>query len=81
MIKSNRQGDEYVNSYSENEIFENYRIENEWLTTEQAAYLLSISTNALRIMVHREQIEVHKFGRRLRFKKIDCLSLIKKKGA
>lgn len=54
--------------------------ENEWLTTEQAAHLLSISSNALRIMVHRGQIEAHKFGRRLRFKMTDCLALIKKKG-
>jgi len=51
------------------------------LTTEQAARVLSISPNALRIMVHRGQIEVYKFGRRLRFKLNDCLALISKKGA
>ena len=54
---------------------------NEWLTTEQAAHLLSISSNALRIMVHRGQIVAYKLGRRLRFKTSDCLSLIQKKGA
>ncbi len=62
-------------------LFDNYIGGNEWLTTEEAARLLSISQNALRIMVHRDQIEVYKFGRRLRFKVSDCLSLIKKKGA
>jgi excisionase family DNA binding protein len=54
---------------------------NEWLTTDEAARLLSISPNALRIMVHRGQVEVYKFGRRLRFRVTDCLALIKKKGA
>lgn len=53
----------------------------DWLTTEQAAHLLSISSNALRIMVHRGQIVAYKLGRRLRFKTSDCLSLIQKKGA
>ncbi|MFZ4713636.1 MAG: helix-turn-helix domain-containing protein [Bacteriovoracaceae bacterium] len=51
------------------------------MTTEQAAHLLSISANALRIMAHRGQIQVYKFGRRLRFKADDCLTLIQKKGA
>jgi excisionase family DNA binding protein len=62
-------------------LFDNYIGDNEWLTTEKAARILSISSNALRIMVHRNQIEVYKFGRRLRFKVSDCLALIKKKGA
>jgi excisionase family DNA binding protein len=62
-------------------LFDNYIGGNEWLTTEEASHLLSISPNALRIMVHRNQIEVYKFGRRLRFKVSDCLALIKKKGA
>lgn len=69
-----------MKSCSEKLFFDNYKIENEWLTTEEAAHLLSISANALRIMTHRGQIEVYKFGRRLRFKKVDCLTLIKKKG-
>ncbi len=62
-------------------LFDNFIGGKEWLTTDEASRLLSISPNALRIMVHRNQIEVYKFGRRLRFKMTDCLALIKKKGA
>lgn len=57
--------------------FEN-RIQSEWLSTKEAAHLLSLSENALRIMVHRNQIKVFHFGRRLRFRKSDCLALIQK---
>ncbi len=64
---------------SESQIFEN-RIECEWLSTQQAARYLSISENALRIMVHRGQIEAFKIGRRLRFKFSDCRKLFSKKG-
>lgn len=62
-------------------LFDNLIKENEWLTTEEASRVLSISSNALRIMVHRDQIQAYKFGRRLRFKLSDCLSLIQRKGA
>ena len=51
----------------------------EWLSTEEASYFLSISTNALRIMVYRGQIKAYKFGRRLRFKLSDCRALFKNK--
>lgn len=61
-------------------LFDN-RIEHEWLSTEQASRFLSISSNALRIMVHRGQIKAYKFGRRLRFKMHDCRALFEKKGA
>lgn len=61
-------------------IFEN-RIVREWLSTEEAAFILAISSNALRIMVHRGQIQAYKLGRRLRFKQSDCKALILKKGA
>jgi excisionase family DNA binding protein len=64
----------------ESKFFDNSIRGNEWLTTEQAAHLLSISANALRIMAHRGQIQVYKFRRRLRFKAEDCLALIQKKG-
>jgi excisionase family DNA binding protein len=71
-----------IQSTSENDkLFDNFIGKNEWLTTDKAAHLLSISPNALRIMVHRGQIQVYKFGRRLRFKICDCLALIQKKGA
>jgi len=56
-------------------------IEHEWLSTEEAARFLSISTNALRIMVHRDQIKAYRLGRRLRFKMHDCRALFSKKGA
>lgn len=62
------------------QIFEN-RIEREWLSTEEAAYFLSVSSNALRIMAHRGQIRTYKVGRRLRFSIRDCRSLFAKKGA
>ena len=73
--------EENYRAYSEvKSIFEN-RIACEWLTTKEAAQLLGISENALRIMVHRDQVSVYKFGRRLRFKLKDCLALFQKKGA
>jgi len=65
---------------SSSELFDN-RIEREWLTTKEASLFLAISENALRIMVHRGQIKVFKFGRRLRFKLEDCRSQVLEKGA
>lgn len=62
------------------QIFEN-RIAHEWLTTESAARYLGISENALRIMVHRNQIRTHKFGRRLRFRAGDLEALFVEKGS
>ena len=60
--------------------FEN-RIEREWLSTEEAAHFLSVSSNALRIMVYRGQVTAYKFGRRLRFSARDCQALFTRKGA
>lgn len=57
------------------------KIEREWFSTEEAAQYLSISENALRIMVHRGQIQAFKVGRRLRFNLKDCKALFVKKGA
>ena len=59
--------------------FEN-EIKCEWLSTKDAARFLSLTENAVRIMVHRGQIRAYKLGRRLRFKREDCQSLIVKKG-
>jgi excisionase family DNA binding protein len=64
----------------ENQIFEN-RIDREWLTTIEAAHWLAISPNALRILVHRNQVSVYKFGRRLRFRMTDLQALFQRKGA
>jgi excisionase family DNA binding protein len=63
------------------EKFFDNRIACEWLSTKEAAYFLAVSENALRIMVYRGQIKVYKFGRRLRFRRADCLALFKMKGA
>jgi excisionase family DNA binding protein len=62
------------------QFFEN-QMQREWLSTEEAAYFLSITPNALRIMVHRGQVQVYRFGRRLRFRVQDCRRLIATKGA
>lgn len=53
----------------------------EWLTTNKASKFLGVSSNAVRIMVHRDQIPVYKFGRRLRFRLRDCQALFIRKGA
>lgn len=72
LIRSNRR--------TENQIFEN-RIDREWLTTIEAAHVLAITPNALRILVHRDQVKVYKFGRRLRFRMMDLQALFLRKGA
>ena len=43
----------------------------EWLTTAEAAYYLRKTTNAIRQMVHRQQLRARKFHRRLYFKKVE----------
>lgn len=70
---------ENADSLRDNLFFLN-RIQREWLSTEEAAYFLSVSPNALRIMVHRDQIRAYKIGRRLRFSLQDCKLLFVKKG-
>ena len=69
-----------INSTAVKEFFDN-RIACEWLSTKEAAYFLSVSENALRIMVHRNQVQVFRFGRRLRFRLKDCQALFQMKGA
>ena len=56
-------------------LFIENQIAYEWLSTKEAAHFLSVSENALRIMVHRNQVTVYRIGRRLRFKLKDCQSL------
>jgi excisionase family DNA binding protein len=56
----------FVKSQRE-QIFEN-RIFCEWPNTSEAARYLSISENALRIMVFRGQIKASRIGSRLRFR-------------
>lgn len=68
------------NDIDSKKFFENLD-ECKWLSSKDVASLFSISENALRIMVYRNQIKVFKFGRRLRFKYSDCLALIREIGA
>jgi excisionase family DNA binding protein len=62
------------------QFFQN-KIACEWLSTEEAAHFLRISSNALRILVYRGRVPVHRFGRRLRFRLEDCRALFNSKGA
>ena len=69
-----------VSLLPDTEFFEN-RGKREWLSTKEAAHFLSISENALRILVHHDQVPTFKFGSRLRFRLRDCQALFKRKGA
>ncbi len=66
-------------AFPKRDLFFENRVELEWLSTKQASDFLSITANALRIMVCRHQVKSYKFGRRLRFLKSDLLSLLKSK--
>lgn len=55
-------------------------VQREWLSSKDAAYFLSISEAALRMMVHRGEIPTYKLGRRLRFRLDDCRRLFVRKG-
>lgn len=59
--------------------FEN--LDEGWLSTNDVAKFLSVSPNAVRIMVCRKIIPAHRMRGRLRFRKRDCLALLSKKGA
>lgn len=86
MKKTLGEGDKYTTDNLNNfcltakQLFEK-RIEREWLTTQEAAQYLSVTPNALRIMVHRNQIKAYKFGKRLRFRFNDFETLFQMKGA
>ena len=60
-------------------LFEN-QIAIEWLSTDQAAKFLSLSPNALRILVHRNKVKAYKFGHRLRFRLDDLRHLLTRRG-
>lgn len=53
----------------------------EWLSSGEAASILRVTPNALRIMVYRGHVRAFKVGNRLRFRRSDCLALFKQKGA
>jgi excisionase family DNA binding protein len=59
------------------QIFEIQKV-GEWLTSNEAAKFLGLSTNALRIMVCRDQVKFRKLGSRLRFSRDDLRLLLRK---
>jgi excisionase family DNA binding protein len=65
--------------WSRSEFFEN-QVKREWLSTKEVASYLALSENAVRILVHRGRIPTFRFGRRLRFRLIDCQRLFERKG-
>ncbi len=73
MMKSHR------GSKSALSLFEN--LAEEWLSTNDVAKFLSLSPNAVRIMVCRGFLKSYHLRGRLRFRKSDCAALIDKKGA
>ena len=66
-------------------LFDNREVDqscfHEWLSCEEAASILRVTPNALRIMVYRGHIRAFKIRNRLRFRKSDCLALFQQKGA
>ena len=54
-------------------------IREKWLSTEEASRYLSVTQNALRIMVHRKRVKAFKLGRRLRFRLVDLHELLSKR--
>lgn len=76
----NCEANEFRNDKFNSKKFCDNGIRSEWCCTKEASRILSITENAIRIMVHRGQIPVYKFGRRLRFKYADLESLFQKKG-
>ena len=52
-----------------------------WLSTKDVAKFLSVSPNAVRIMVCRGLLPAHKLNGRLRFRRKDCAALVEKTGA
>ncbi len=58
-----------------------FEIADAWLSTKDVARFLSVSENAVRIMVCRGIIPSFKLNGRLRFRKKDCAALVLKTGA
>ena len=58
--------------------FENKKVGSEWLTSTEAARVLGLSPNALRILVCRGKIKYFKLGHRLRFCARDLAALLRK---
>ena len=62
----------------DSKFFENQKVGNEWLTSTEAARILGVSSNALRILVCRGKIKYFKLGNRLRFCPRDLTALLQK---
>ena len=58
-----------------------FEIANSWLSTKDVARLLSVSPNAVRIMVCRGLLPAYRIKNRLRFQRKDCVALVQKTGA
>ena len=58
-----------------------FEIANSWLSTNDVAKILSISPNAVSILVCRGRLPAYRLGRHLRFRKKDCVTLVQKTGA
>ncbi len=58
-----------------------FEITNSWLSTNDVAKFLSVSPNAVRIMVCRGILPSFKLNGRLRFRRKDCVALVQKTGA
>jgi hypothetical protein len=73
-----------VNLESRNQIQKSdalFEIANSWLSTKDVARILSVTPNAVRIMVCRGQLPSFKFKNQLRFRFKDCAALVEKQGA
>ena len=66
---------------SKDDLLFDKKIAVEWLSTEQAAEFLSLSPNALRILVFRGRVKAYKLGHRLRFRLLDLEALLVEKEA
>lgn len=58
-----------------------FEIANSWLSTKDVARFLSVSPNAVRIMVCRGHLPSFKLKNQLRFRAKDCAALVEKTGA
>ncbi len=71
------QGDHPPDVFFNNQITNEIADESEkWFNTDEAAKYLSISPNALRILVHRARIKYFKLGSRLKFRLCDLLCVL-----
>lgn len=78
MFKSEKRQNIGLKMNNSDMLFENLAT-TRWLNTKEAATYLGISTNALRIRVHRGQVQAHKLGQRLKFQIATLNAALQKK--